>query len=224
MFSFAGGMFTLRRRKLARGEAGKLRLRERPEAMPAASRLLVEAKSAAAEVRDADVRALLTDAAAELYRISQRAEMLAARAPGPSSEVDLLRRTVDAAPALLARLRRMAARLDDLDDALKGPTEGELMQTMARLERAGAAPGADRTGLAAARRDLETALERRHDAEQERARLSARLCHLLGRLRLVYRAAATMHTTPDREARALEAASTELDALLTPGESRAALG
>ncbi len=74
----------------------------------------------------------------------------------------------------------MAARLDDLDAALEGQTEGELMQTMARLERAAAAPGADRMALGATRRDLETALERRHAAEQERARLSAKLCQLLG--------------------------------------------
>jgi hypothetical protein len=108
----------------------------------------------------------------------------------------------------------MAARLDDLDTALDGQTEGELMQTMARLERAAAAPGADRIALAATRRDLETALERRHATEQERARLSARLCHLLGELRVVYRRAVTMKTPAEHEAHALEAASAELDALL----------
>ena len=90
---------------------------------------------------------------------------------------------------VLERLRRMAMRLDDLDAALAGQSEGELMQTMARLERAAAAPGADRAALAATRRDLEAALERRHATEQERGRLSAKLCQLLGHLRLVYRQA-----------------------------------
>ena len=104
-------------------------------------------------------------------------------------------------------------RLDDLDAALAGQSEGELMQTMARLERAAAAPDADRAALAATRRDLETALDRRHATEQERARLSAKLCQLLGHLRLVYRQALTMETPVELEARALEAASAELDAL-----------
>ena len=190
-----------------------LRLRERPAAMPEADRLLVASRTAAAGVRAPDVQALLTDVAVELYRLTQRAEKLAAQA-SPSSEVDTLRRTTAAGPAIIERLRRMAMRLDDLDAALAGQSEGELMQTMARLERAAAAPDADRAALAVTRRDLETALERRHDAEQERARLSAKLCQLLGRLRLVYRQALTMETPAEQEARALEAASAELDALL----------
>ena len=88
------------------------------------------------------------------------------------------------------------------------------MQTMARLERAAAAPDADRAALAATRRDLEAALDRRHATEQERGRLSAKLCQLLGHLRLVYRQALTMETPVELEALALEAASAELDALL----------
>ena len=108
----------------------------------------------------------------------------------------------------------MASRLDDLDAALDGQTEGELMQTLARLERAAAAPDADRAAVAATRRDVEASLERRHAAEQERACLSAKLCQLLGHLRLIYRQALTMDTIADQEARALEAASADLDALL----------
>jgi len=220
-FCFGGGLLAMfavpwwvrERRRLRRAE-GHLRLRDQLEPMPVASRLLEDGAAAMARVRAPDVRALLGDVATELYRITRRAEELGTRAAGPSSEADLLRRTADAAPALVERLRRMAARLDDLDTALDGQTEGELMQTMARLERAAAAPGADRIALAATRRDLETALERRHATEQERARLSARLCHLLGELRVVYRRAVTMKTPAEHEAHALEAASAELDALL----------
>jgi hypothetical protein len=205
--------FVSRRNRL-RGAAGLLRLRERPAPMPLAGKLLEDGASAMAKVRAPDVRALLGDVATELYRITLRAEQLGAKSSGASSEADLLRRTAAAAPALIERLRRMATRLDDLDAALDGQSEGELMQTMARLERAAAAPGADRAALGATRRDLEAALERRHATEQERARLSARLCHLLGELRLVYRRAVTMKTPAEQEARAIEAASAELDALL----------
>ena len=108
----------------------------------------------------------------------------------------------------------MAARLDDLDTALKGQSEGELMQAMSRLERAAAAPGADCVALGASRRDLEATLERRHATEQERARLSANLCRLLGHLRGVYRQALAMKTPAEHQALALEAASAELDAAL----------
>ena len=206
----------VQRRNRLRGAGGLLRLRERPAPMPLAGKLLEDGAWAMARVRAPDVRALLGDVAIELYRITQRAEELGAKSDGASSEADLLHRTADAAPALIERLRLMAARLDDLDAALDGQSEGELMQTMARLERAAAAPGADRTALAATRRDLEAALERRHATEQERARLSARLCHLLGELRLVYRRAVTMKTPAEQEALAIEAASAELDAILLP--------
>jgi serine/threonine protein kinase len=213
MAILVGPMILRERRRLRRAE-GQLRLRERLAPMPVASKLLEDGAAAMARVRAPDVRALLGDVATELYRITRRAEELGSKSAGPSSEADLLRRTADAAPALIERLRRMAVRLDDLDTALDGQTEGELMQTMARLERAAAGPGADRATLAATRRDLETALERRHATEQERARLSARLCHLLGELRLVYRRAVSMKTPAEQEARALETASAELDALL----------
>ncbi len=210
---WVAALFFRRHQARAGGASGVLRLRESAVAMPEADRLLVEAKTAAASVRAPDVQALLTDVAVELYRLTQRAAKLAQGSPS-SPEVDTLRRTADAGPAVLERLRSMAMRLDDLDAALAGQSEGELMQTMARLERAAAAPDADRAALAATRRDLETALDRRHAAEQERARLSAKLCQLLGHLRLVYRQALTMETPAELEARALEAASAELDALL----------
>ena len=156
---------------------------------PVADAVLAGAAGTLEAVRAPEVRALLGDVATELYRLTRRVEQLGANRRRRPSEVDLLRRTADAAPALIERLRRMAARLDDLDAALEGQSEGELMQAMARLERAAAAPGADRAALAASRRDLEATLERRHATEQERARLSAKLCQLLGQLRLVYRQA-----------------------------------
>jgi hypothetical protein len=157
------------------------------------------------------VRALLADAGTEIYRLTRRAEQQSKAAPG---EGQLFERTVAVAPALLARIRAIAVRLDDLDRALEGQTEGELMQTMGRLERAAGAPGADRAALAATRRDLDAALERRHAAEQDRARLSAKLCQLLGQLRVIYRQEANTTTAADVEARALEAASAEVEALL----------
>jgi len=189
-------------------------LRPQIAPMPAADGFLASVAGGGAQIRAPEVRALLGDVATELYRLARRAEEMGARSPAASSEADLFRRTVAAAPALIEGLRRMAARLDDLDAALDGQTEGELMQALARLERAAGAPGADRAALAATRKDVEATLERRHAAEQERARLSARLCQLLGNLRVVYREAGTMETAADREARAVEAAGAELDALL----------
>jgi len=189
-------------------------LRPQIASMPAADGFLASVAGAGGQIRAPEVRALLGDVATELYRLARRAEQMGARSPSASSEGDLFRRTVAAAPALIEGLRRMAARLDDLDAALDGQTEGELMQALARLERAAGAPGADRAALAATRSDVEATLERRHAAEQERARLSARLCQLLGNLRVVYREAGTMETSADREARAVEAAGAELDALL----------
>ena len=214
MLGFFQMVDIFRRWRRLRGARGLLRLRERIAPMQRADRLLNDAGNAARDVKGPDVRALFADVGAELYRLTRRAEQLAAISPAASGQAALLRRTTDAAPALLERLRRMAARLDELDAALEGQTEGELMQTMVRLERAAGAPDADRAALVATRRDLETALDRRHAAEQERARLSAKLCQLLGELRLVYRQALTMETSAEQEARALEAAAAELDALL----------
>ena len=207
------GRWLARRRKSGESR-GVFSLREEIASGPKAEALLAGVAGTVGAVRAPEVRALLADVATELYRLTRRAEQLARGAAAPSSELDLLRRTIDGAPALLELLRRMAARLDDLDAALDGQSEGELMQALARLERASGMPGADRTALAATRRDLEATLERRHAVEQERARVSAKLCQLLGRLRLVYRQAAAIQTSADQEARAIEAAAAELDALL----------
>jgi len=210
----ATGVKWWKKRRAPSESRGVFALRHEIAAGPVAEAVLAGVTGAVGGVRAPEVRALLGDVATELYRLTRRAEQLAGRSGGASSELELLRRTAAAAPALLERLRRMAARLDDLDAALEGQTEGELMQALARLERAAAAPGADRPALAATRRELEATLERRHATEQERARLSAKLCALLGQLRVVYRQAAGIDTAADREARAIEAASAELDALL----------
>jgi serine/threonine protein kinase len=209
-----------KKRRLPPAGRGVFLLRDDIASGPVAEALLAGATATVGAVRAPEVRALLSDVVTELYRVTRRAEQLAAKSAGPSSETDLLRRTADAAPALLDGLRRMAARLDDLDAALDGHTEGELMRALARLDRAATVPGADPAALAATRQDVEGTLERRHAAEQERAGLSAKLCQLLGHLRVVYREAATMDTAADRDARALEAASAELDALLAAPAAR----
>jgi hypothetical protein len=201
----------VRRRARLRSAQGLLTLRGPIDSTPAADAFLAQVGAAAEGVRAQDVRALLADAGTEIYRLTRRAEQQSKAAPG---EGQLFERTVAVAPALLARIRAIAVRLDDLDRALEGQTEGELMQTMGRLERAAGAPGADRAALAATRRDLDAALERRHAAEQDRARLSAKLCQLLGQLRVIYRQEANTTTAADVEARALEAASAEVEALL----------
>jgi hypothetical protein len=193
---------------------GLLELRDDIEAQPAAEALLAGAAGAASAVRAPEVRALFADVATELYRLTRRAESLRASAHAASSELALIERTVADAPALTERLRRMAAHLDALDAALEAGSEGELMQTLSRLERSASAPGADREAIATARRDVEATLERRAAAEQERARLSAALCQLLGDLRRIYRHALTLGHFDEGTARALEAASAELDAFV----------
>jgi hypothetical protein len=88
------------------------------------------------------------------------------------------------------------------------------MQMISRLERANAAADGDRAPLATTRRDLEASIERRHATEQARAQLSARLCQFLGQLRLVYQRALLLEAPGEFEARALEAATAVVDALL----------
>jgi hypothetical protein len=195
-------------------QVGLVKLREQLAPAPAAERLLADAAGAAAGVRAPEVRELLGDVAVEVYRLTRRAAQLGGRQAAPSSEADLLRRMTAAAPALMARLTSVAGRLDALDAALDGASEGEIMQTLGRLERAAAAPGADVEALRAARRDAEAALQRRHAAEHERARLAAGLCALLGRLRHVYRRAAALQTLGEQEAATVEAASAHLEAWL----------
>ena len=198
------------------GFAGLLQLREQPAAVPIADDLLLQSAQTVNEARAPELRALLADVTTEFYRLTRRAEQLAAHPTVPASEMALLDATLKAAPVLGDRLRRATTHLNALDAALEGSSEGELMQTLARLERSASAPGTDREALAAARRDLEASLERRHATEHERARLSAKLCQMLGRLRDVYRRAGpSLETLEEQETRAVEAASAELDAFLS---------
>jgi hypothetical protein len=159
------------------------------------------------------VRELLAEIATELYRLTRRAERRRAARPATAAP-DLLDETLAAAPPLVERLAGAAARLDTLDAVLEVGSEGELMQGIARLERAAAAPDADREALAAAKRDAEAALERRATAEQDRARLAAALCRLLGDLRRTYRQLREIAASDDAALRALEAARADLDAYL----------
>jgi serine/threonine protein kinase len=207
-------------RHLQRGAAKKMpglfQLREELAPVPIADHLLLDATRSAARIRAPEVRALFADVSTEIYRLMRRAAQLDGRASESfprSTERDLVLRVLLAAPSLLKRLVGLAERLDALDSALEGTTEGELMASIARLERAASAPDAV-TSAIDARQDLEATLERRERTELERARLSARLCELLGRLRGVYQRVRELQTPDDDEAAAMEAASAELDAFL----------
>jgi hypothetical protein len=192
--------------KNLRRNAGLFRLRPQLAPVPAADRLLTAAADAAPRIRTPEVRRLAADVAAQIYRLARRA---ADRSPGgePSDP------TLDAARALSDRLFQAAARLDELDDALAGASEGELMQRRDRLARAATVANADAATLALARADVERTIDRRAAAEQERARLASQLCHLLGQLRDVNRRAVAA-TAPDAEAQTLAAATAELEAFL----------
>ena len=204
-------------RVAAKKMPGLFQLREELAPVPVADHLLLDATGSAARIRAPEVRALFADVSTEIYRLMRRAAQLEGRASGSlphSTERDLVGRVLLAAPSLLKRLIGLAERLDALDSALEGTTEGELMASIARLERAASAPGAVRSAIEATRRDLEATLERRERTELERARLSARLCELLGRLRGAYQRVRELQTPDDGEAAAMEAASAELDAFL----------
>ncbi|HXJ23182.1 MAG TPA: serine/threonine-protein kinase [Polyangia bacterium] len=167
--------------------------------------LLSDAALAATRIRAPEVRALFVEVSTEIYRLSRRAAQLAKRA-----EAGPILRTLDATKALLGRAFEIATKLDALDAALGGTTEGELMAAVSRLERAGAS---DTT--AAARRELESLLDQRDTAERQRAQIAASLCALLARLRLAARTATDQEAEGDAEAAALEAATAEVEALLT---------
>ncbi len=210
-----------RQRASARKMPGLFQLKDELSPVPVADHLLRDATTSAARIRAPEARALFVDVSTELYRLMRRAAELdrrAAQSGLQSTERDLVCRALLAAPSLLKRLIDLAERLDRLDAALDGTTEGELMASIARLERAAGAPGAERSVIDAARRDLEATLERRERTELERARLSAKLCELLGQLRGVYQRVRELRTVDDDEAATMEGASAELDAFLAaPG-------
>jgi hypothetical protein len=210
-------MRTATERWRLRRRRGIFQLREQIAAAPVADELLAWTADAVASIQAPEVRLLVADLGRELYRLTRRAAALEGAPGAPSSELDLVRRAAAAAPALGERLHRVAAQLGALDAALAGPSEGELMQALGRLERAAVAPGADREAIRAARADADRTLERRHAAEEQRARLAAQLCQLLGRLRVVCQRARTLATPDEQETRALEAAAAELDVFLAAG-------
>jgi serine/threonine protein kinase len=214
---FAFWMRQRRRRAAARKLPGLFQLKDDLAPVPIADHLLSDATTSAARIRAPEARALLADASAELYRLMRRAAELDRHAVASglaSTEQELVHRALLASRPLLERLCRMAARIDELDAALEGTTEGELMASIARLERAAAAPDAERSALEATRRDLEATLERREGTELERARLSAKLCDLLARLRMLVQRVRALRTPDEEEAATMERATAELDAFL----------
>jgi chromosome segregation ATPase len=196
---------------------GLFRLKDDLAPVPIADYLLSGATKSASQIQAPEARAIFVDLSTEIYRLTRRAAELDRRAAETglqSTERELVSRALLAAPALVERLRRLAKRLDGLDAALNGTTDGELMASIARLERAAAAPGAEQSAIEDVRSDLEATLERREATELERARLSAKLCELLGRLRTVYQRVRSLRGPEDEEATTMEQAAGELDAFL----------
>jgi hypothetical protein len=195
--------------------AGRFRLAARRPAGPAAARLLDTAATHAGALEAPEVRALFVDVTGELYRLSRRAEELAQASPQGSTEEDLARRLLLAAPPLGRRLEDIARRLQALDTALAGDREADNLRALAAIERA--LPSASperRQELEQTRRELEAASEHRRTAESERERLASTLCRMLGQVRELYRRAARLRTAEEHEAAAITAALAELDACL----------
>ncbi len=194
------------------GKSGRFHLRALAASGPAADRLLAAASETGARLAVPEVRALFADVSRELYRLARRAEELASRNPN-SSEAQLARRLLASAPVLGAELATLAERLETLDAALDGNSEGDAARALAALARREAAADGDAPAtLAEARRELEAALDRRVTAEAERERLAAALCRLLATVRDVYGRAVAVTGVAEREAAALEAALRELEA------------
>ncbi|HEX3903223.1 MAG TPA: protein kinase [Polyangia bacterium] len=211
------GIHRYRWRASARKMPGLFRLKDDLAPVPIADYLLSGATKSASQIQAPEARAIFVDLSTEIYRLTRRAAELDRRAAETglqSTERELVSRALLAAPALVERLRRLAKRLDGLDAALNGTTDGELMASIARLERAAAAPGAEQSAIEDVRSDLEATLERREATELERARLSAKLCELLGRLRTVYQRVRSLRGPEDEEATTMEQAAGELDAFL----------
>ena len=218
-----GAGFQLYHRRRLRKQRGRFRLRGRVVSVPAADAMLAEATAALARVRVPEVRTLLAEVASSLYRLAAHTEASAQR----KLDATAARRVLDAAPEMSRRLGALATRLDEVDSALAEGSEGELLQSLGRLERRLASTSRtdsdpheqrQRQELEATRRRLEQTLERRQGLEEERDRLTSTLCHLLGRLRAACQDAEALTSGPPaEEARRLESAMNELDQLLLPG-------
>ncbi len=202
--------------------ASKQRWRERagvprftlPESVgpaPIAEGLLEAAQEVHGRFVSPDARALFGAVAQELYRLTQRAEEMAQIRSEGTSEEALARRLLALAPALGERLAGVAQRLESLDAALDGDSEGETARALAALDRReAAADAADRAAIADARRGLEAALDRRLAVEGERERLAAALCRMLATVRDLYRRAAGMTLADEHERAAFETQLREL--------------
>jgi tRNA A-37 threonylcarbamoyl transferase component Bud32 len=202
-----GLAYATQRRRRASRSPGMFTLRGQPVPVAVADRMLADAAAAHGRLRAPEARQLLGDLIAVLHRLARRA--------GQGAPPDLARRLLQAAPALARQIAATAERLDALETQLDQASDAEMVQEWSRLERRlGSAAAADRPLLAASRRDLETALGRRHQLEQERERLTSGLCLLLGKLRAAARHAEARLAVADEEARSLEAATAELDAFL----------
>jgi hypothetical protein len=179
---------------------------------PTATRLLADGARATAEITSPEARRLFTEAHLALYRLTRRAEELAQTDTPRSTEGALARRLVDAAPAINARLEGSARRLAALDAALDAGSEGETARALAALaRRATAVSSEEQPALEDARRTLEATLERRQATESEREQLAAALCRTLAGLRDVWRRAAALTTSSERELAEVEAALAELN-------------
>jgi hypothetical protein len=170
---------------------GLFRLRGDPAPVPAAEGLLALLAGELAEVHGREARQWLGDVGATLFRLVR------------TSKDALAGRVTAAVPSLTASLSTLVRRVDAIDGELARGSEAELLQQLARLERRLAA---EPERLEGSRRELDTALDRRHRLEQERDRLTTTLALLLGHLRETC-ARIERVASPEEAERQLEAAS-----------------
>jgi hypothetical protein len=205
--AFGAGIL-LRRRQAPSVASGLFRLRDRQPALPGATRQLEAARQTSAALTAPEVRALFIEVSQEIFRLGRRAEALSAGATPGSSEEALARRLLAAAPVVSARLQDLTRRLEEIDAALSAQSEGEAVRTLAALERR---LSSDPAALAEARREIEAALDRRHQLGDEREALASALCRLLATTRDLYRGARQLTTSPEREESAAIMALGELE-------------
>jgi hypothetical protein len=204
-----------RRKWYKRG--GRFRLRPEGATAPRSRGFLEHALREARALRTEPVRDLLTDVTLELFRLSVRAEHRAGAGLPPAGDSPAAERLMAAAPALLQALLGWARRLDELGAALDGAPAGHTARMLAALSRqpSSAALEEPEPELRRRRERLLDDEERRRRAEDERARLIADLCGVLGDLRAAA-ATAAADPAPDAadEQRRLAAALSEVEALL----------
>jgi hypothetical protein len=158
---------------------GLFRLRGHPAPVPAAEGLLAALATDLAEVRGSEGRQWLGEVGSTLYRLTRLVAAGKNRAGSLLSD-----RLAAALPSATRSLATLVRRVDAIDQELGKGSEAELLHQLGRLERklTSAEPG-DRVPLIGSRRELETAIDRRHCLEQERDRHTSTLGLLLGHLR-----------------------------------------